>query len=68
MINSNFNPIEDIEVLAQTENMCMVSTFYLLETLNFMQKCGWRLYELLPDDIDWMEHNVLTLYKKKSWK
>ena len=52
MINSNFNPIEDIEVLAQTENVCIVSTFYLLETLNFMQRCGWRLYELLPDDID----------------
>ena len=68
MTNSNFNPIEDIEVLAQTEKMCMVRTSNLIDTLKFMQQCGWRLYEMLPDDCDWIEWELLTYYKPKKWK
>jgi hypothetical protein len=30
--------------------------------------CGWRLWEMLPDDEDNMEYNILTLYKPKQWR
>ena len=35
---SDFDPIDDIEVLAQQENRCMVRTFKLMPTLFFMQR------------------------------
>ena len=35
---SDFDPIEDVEVLAQQENRCMVRTQKLMPTLFFMQK------------------------------
>ena len=33
-----FDPIEDIEVLAEQETWCMIRTEKLLPTLQFMQK------------------------------
>ena len=48
--HSNFDPIEDIEILAHQENWCMVRTEKLLPTLNFMQQTGWKIWELIPDD------------------
>ena len=48
--HSRFDPIDDIEVLSQQENWCMVRTEKLLPTLNFMQKAGWKIWELIPDD------------------
>ena len=48
--NVGFDPIDDIEVLSQQENRCMVRTEKLLPTLKFMQKVGWKIWELIPDD------------------
>jgi len=47
---SDFEPIEDIEVLAMQENWCMVRTRALIPTLWFMQDAGRRIWELAPDD------------------
>jgi hypothetical protein len=48
--HSNFDPIADIQILAQQENWCMVRTEKLLPTLRFMQQIGWKIWELIPDD------------------
>ena len=48
--HSSFDPIEDIQILAQQENWCMVRTEKLLPTLRFMQQIGWKIWELIPDD------------------
>ena len=47
---SDFNPIEDIETLACEQNRCMIRTNKLTPTLLFMQKAGWCIRELQPDD------------------
>ena len=77
MTNSNkkyedFDPIEDIEVLAQQPNWCMVRTWKLTPTLFFMQNAGRHIWELTPDD-EYVsgvrfERNILTYYKPQSWK
>ena len=68
----DFDPIEDIEVLAQQEKRCMVRTWKLTPTLFFMQNAGRRIWELTPDD-EYVsgvrfEKNILTYYKPKTWK
>ena len=64
-----FDPLEDIEILAQQPNWCMVRTWRLLDTLKFMQDAWWKLWELQADDeiVAWikMERNILTYYKPK---
>ena len=54
-----------VEVIEQTDNTMIIRTADLLPTLQFMQECWWRLYELLPDDEWEMEFNILTYYKPK---
>lgn len=63
----NFNPMEDIETCMTTDNVCIIRTSNLLPTLLFMQEVWWKLYELTPDDEDWVEYNILTYYKPKKW-
>lgn len=58
--------MEEIDILSTTERTCTIRTSNLLPTLLFMQRAWWRLYELLPDDEDWIEFNILTFYKKKN--
>ena len=64
-----FDPLEDIEVLAQQPTWCIVRTWRLFDTLKFMQNAWWKLWELQSDDetIAWvrMERNILTYYKPK---
>lgn len=48
--SDGFDPIEDVEIIAQQENWCMVSTYKLIPTLKFMQEAGWKIRELIPDD------------------
>lgn len=57
---------DSIETLSQTSNTIVIRTSDLLPTLQFMQECWWRLYELLPDDQDGKEYNILTYYKPKK--
>lgn len=68
---NDFDPIEDIEVLASKKNWCMIRTWKLIPTLFFMQRAGRNLWELVPDDenVLWitLEHNILTYYKP-TWK
>ena len=68
---SDFDPIEDVQVLAQQESWCMVRTSKLRPTLQFMQNAGWKIWEIIPDDeyISWIrfETNILTYYKPKKW-
>lgn len=68
---NDFDPIEDIEVLASQKNWCMIRTWKLIPTLFFMQRAGRNLWELVPDDenVLWipLEHNILTYYKP-TWK
>lgn len=65
---SDFDPLEDIEILAQQEKRCMIRTQKLRPTLRFMQKAGRKIYELIPDDeydkygIKY-EFEILTYYK-----
>ena len=47
---TEFDPFEDMEILARQERMCIVRTPKLLPTLKFMQDSGWKIWELLPDD------------------
>lgn len=63
----DFDAIDDIEVLTQTNNLCVVRTGKLMPTLFFMQELWWRIWELLPDDEDGVEYNILTYYKPKKW-
>lgn len=63
--HSNFDPIEDIEILAHQENWCMVRTEKLLPTLNFMQQTGWKIWGLIPDD-EFTEWEILIYYKLKN--
>lgn len=64
-----FNPFEDIEILSHKDNLCIIRTRKLLDTLKFMQEWWWRLYELTPDDewVSWVriERNILIYYKPK---
>lgn len=64
----DFDAIEDIEILTQTKDLCVVRTGKLMPTLFFMQETWWRIWELTPDDEDWIEYNILTYYKPKKWK
>lgn len=65
---SDFDPLEDIEMLAQQEKRCMIRTGKLRPTLRFMQRAGRKIYELTSDDeydkygIRY-ERNILTYYK-----
>ena len=63
---TDFNPIEDIEMLTSLQNVCVVRTPKLIETLRFMQNCWWKIYELQPDDEWEIEYNILTFYKPKN--
>ena len=69
---SDFDPIEDIEVLADQEKRCMVRTEKLIPTLLFMQRAGWKIWELVPDDEYVsgirLEYNILTYYKTTTWQ
>lgn len=65
---TEFNPIEDIDILAMQPNWCLVRTEKLLPTLQFMQGAGWKLFELQADDMGDAEWNILTYYKPKTWK
>ena len=67
MLRTDFDPIEDLEILTSLSNLMVVRTQKLLPTLQFMQKCGWKLWELIPDDEWEFEYNVLTFYKPKTW-
>lgn len=59
MLETAFEPIEDIQMMTNHSNLCVVRTAKLLPTLNFMQNAWWRLQELIPDDTDWQEFNIL---------
>lgn len=64
-----FNPFEDIETLSQKDNLCIIRTWKLLDTMKFMQDAWWRLWELQADDVyvSWVpiERNILIYYKPK---
>ena len=66
----DFDALEDIEVLAEQKNWCMIRTRKLMPTLRFMQDAGRKIRELLPDDeyISGVrfETNILTYYKPKN--
>lgn len=65
MLKTDFEPLDDIEMIVSLSNLCVVRTAKLLPTLQFMQKLGWRLWELQADD-EWdKEYNLLTYYKPK---
>lgn len=65
---SDFDPLEDIEILSQQEKFCIIRTQKLRPTMFFMQKAWWKIYELMPDDeydkygIKY-EFEILTYYK-----
>lgn len=58
--------MEEIETYMMTERACIIRTSNLLPTLLFMQRAWRRLWELTPDDEEWMEYNILTYYKPKQ--
>lgn len=64
-----FNPFEDIETLSHKDNLCIIRTWKLLDTMKFMQNAWWRLWELQADDVyvSWVpiERNILIYYKPK---
>lgn len=66
----DFDALEDIEVLAEQQNWCMIRTRKLMPTLWFMQDAGRKIRELMPDDeyISGIkfETNILTYYKPKN--
>lgn len=66
----DFDALEDIEVLAEQQNWCMIRTRKLMPTLRFMQDAGRKIRELMPDDeyISGIkfETNILTYYKSKN--
>ena len=61
-----FNPIDDIEILCQTEDTFIVRTWKLIDTLKFMQDAWWKLRQLIPDDEWESEFNILAYYKCKN--
>ena len=63
----DFN-LDMVEILEETNNTLVIRTADLLPTLLHLQQCGWKLWELIPDDEDWIEYNILTFYKPKQWK
>ena len=68
MLKTDFEPLDDIEMIVSLSNLCVVRTYKLLPTLQFMQRLGWRLYEIQADD-EWdIECNLLTYYKPKWQK
>lgn len=66
----DFDALEDIEVLAEQNNWCMIRTWKLMPTLRFMQDAGRKIREIIPDDqyISGVkfEKNILTYYKSKN--
>ncbi len=62
----DFDEFEDVETLVSTERICTIRTKKLLPALWLMHDAGWRIYEILPDDKDWVEANILTYYKPKN--
>ena len=50
MLKTDFEPLDDIEMIVSLSNLCVVRTYKLLPTLQFMQRLGWRLYEIQADD------------------
>ena len=66
----DFDALEDIEVLAEQQNWCMIRTRKLMPTLRFMQDAGRKIRELIPDDeyISGIKFktNILTYYKPKN--
>lgn len=61
----DFN-LDMVEVLEETSNTLVIRTADLLPTLLHLQQCGWRLWELIPDDEWEFEFNILTFYKSKN--
>lgn len=61
----DFN-LDMVEILEETSSTLVIRTADLLPTLLYLQMCGWRLWELLPDDECEFEYNVLTFYKPKK--
>jgi hypothetical protein len=45
----DFN-LDMVDILEETNNTLVIRTADLLPTLLHLQMCGWRLWELLPDD------------------
>ena len=68
---SDFDEMEDIQILAYQPNWCMVRTRKLMPTLWFMQDAWRRIWELISDDeyVSWIkfEANILTYYKPKRF-
>lgn len=58
----DFN-LDMVDILEETNNTLVVRTADLLPTLLHLQQCGWKLWELLPDDEWEFEFNILTFYK-----
>lgn len=67
----DFEPLEDIEVLAMQKTWCMIRTWKLMPTLWFMQDAGRKIWSMESDDeyISWvrLERNILTYYKQQRW-
>ena len=61
----DFN-LDMVEILEETSNTLVIRTADLLPTLLYLQQCGWKLWELIPDDEWEFEFNILTFYKKKN--
>lgn len=59
----DFN-LDMVEFLEETTNTCVIRTSDLLPTLIHMQKYWRKLWDLIPDDKEWIEWNILTFYKK----
>lgn len=66
-VMKKFNPIDDLEILCQTEDTFIARTWKLIETLLFLQQAWWKLSELIPDDTNWQEFNIL-IYRKQNEK
>ena len=62
----DFNPLDDIEILCQTEDTFIVRTWKLLDTLLFIQQSWWKLRQLIPDDEWKSEFNILAYYRCKN--
>lgn len=68
MLETDFDPIEDIQTLTSDSNLCVIRTGKLIPTLKLMQGAWRRLCELIPDDeVDEngniKEYNILTYNK-----
>lgn len=59
--------LDMVEILEETSNTLVIRTADLLPTLLHLQQCGWKLWELIPDDEWEFEFNILTFYKPKQW-